>query len=107
VPRRIRPARTLAIAEVFGLEIDRTYAGRSQPLRPVESTPSASASAAAREAAEPRQDRIELSAEAREITGDPDAREAKLEALRARIEAGTYRVDAEGVARFIVARKDL
>ena len=61
-----------------------------------------------REAAETRLDRIELSPAAREITADGEAaREAKLAALRAQIDAGTYQVDASGVARRIVAREEL
>ncbi|MFA7249292.1 MAG: flagellar biosynthesis anti-sigma factor FlgM [Dehalococcoidia bacterium] len=60
------------------------------------------------EGPEPRLDRIELSPEAREISAEPDAaREALLAALRARIDAGTYRIDASGVARRIVNREDL
>ena len=63
---------------------------------------------AEREAAEARLDRIELSTQAREVQSEPDAaREAKLAALRAQVDAGTYRMDTNGVARRIVAREDL
>ena len=92
------------------MEIDRTSAARPQYLNPVPpSVPSTTSPVASeREAAEARQDRIELSTAAREITSEPDeAREAKLAALRAQVEAGTYRVDAQGVARRIVARDEI
>lgn len=94
-------------AEVSGLEIDRTAAARSQRITPPE--PSTTAHAAGeREAADARLDRIELSPAAREIQVDDDAtREAKLAALRAQIDAGTYQVDAAGVAHRIVVREDL
>ena len=99
------------------MEIDRTSAARPQRLHPVPpSSPSSPTSPVTgeRAAAEARSapidpiDRIELSAAAREIGAEPDAaREATLAALRAQIEAGTYRIDADGVARRIVAREDL
>ncbi|MEI7926519.1 MAG: flagellar biosynthesis anti-sigma factor FlgM [Chloroflexota bacterium] len=92
------------------MEIDRTSAARPQHLTPVQpSVPSTTSPVASeREAAEARLDRIELSSAAREMTTEPDAdREAKLAALRAQIEAGTYRVDASGVARRIIARDEI
>jgi len=95
---------------VFALEIDRSSAARPQYLTPVPlSVPSSTSPVSSeREAAEARLDRIELSTQAREVQGEPDAaREAKLAALRAQIDAGTYRMDANGVARRIIAREDL
>jgi len=92
------------------LEIDRTSAARPQRFTPIEpSVPSTTSPVASeREAAEARLDRIELSTAAREIGTEPDPdREAKLAALRAQVEAGTYRMDAYGVARRLVDRGDL
>lgn len=89
------------------MEIDRTSAARPQRIPPIEPS-TTSPVAGEREAAEAPLDRIELSAAAREIGAEPDAaRAARLAALRAQIEAGTYRMDASGVARRIVARKDI
>lgn len=91
------------------MEIDRTSAARPRHLNPV--TPSAAgtgAPAGSERDAEVRLDRIELSSAARDIQDEPDAaREAKLAALRAQIDAGTYRMDPDGVARRIVAREDI
>ena len=98
------------------MEIDRTSAARPQRITPPE--PSAASQSTTspvgsdREAAEARPDRIgdriELSPAARELQADdPASREAKLAALRAQIDAGTYQVDASGVAHRIVAREDL
>jgi len=102
------------------LNIDRTSAARPQvtpPTTPVDATPSPTSPVASeRAAAEARLervgertgDRIELSAEARGITTEPDAaREATIAALRAQVDAGTYQVDANGVARLIVDRGDV
>ena len=109
------------------MEIDRTSAARPQWIPPVQpptvsaatTSPATTSPATGElEAAEPRLDRIELSAAAREIGPDLDVvrepgvdpevtREQALAALRAQIDAGTYRVDADGVARRIVARGDL
>ncbi|MGE3855628.1 MAG: flagellar biosynthesis anti-sigma factor FlgM [Dehalococcoidia bacterium] len=92
------------------MEIDRTSAARPRHLTPVPpSVPSGTSPVASeREAAQARLDRIELSSDAREVQSEPEAaREAKLAALRAQIDAGTYRMDANGVARRIVARDDL
>lgn len=88
------------------MEIDRTAAVPPSRLIPPDSgaVPPAAGPADAIE----RRDRIELSNAAREVGQQPAGdREAKLLALRAQIEAGTYRVDADGVARRIVARDDL
>lgn len=92
------------------MEIDRTSAARPQRLTPIQpSVPSTTSPVASeREAAETRLDRIELSTAARDIGAEPDAaREAKLAALRAHVEAGTYRVDANGVAHRLIARDEL
>ena len=97
------------------MEIDRTSAARPQRISPIEPSPEPSTTspvASERAAAESRliriEDRIELSAAARETGTEPDAvREARLAALRAQIDAGMYRMDADGVARRIVAREDI
>lgn len=98
------------------MNIDRTSAARPQvtpPTTPVDATlSSAPPVAPERAAAEAHPDRvgdrIELSPEAREITAEPDAaRAAAVAALRAQLDAGTYQVDADGVARRIVARGDI
>lgn len=90
------------------MEIDRTSAARPRPLNPVTPSAPGTAPAASDRDAEARLDRIELSAAAREIQDEPEAaREATLAALRAQIDAGTYRMDADGVARRIVEREDL
>lgn len=100
-------------AEVTGLEINRLSAAGPQRLSPVDpstvpATPSAPSAASDRDTVSARQDRIDLSPAARELSAEPDAaREAQLAALRAQIESGAYRVDADGVARRIVAREDL
>ena len=56
-----------------------------------------------------RVDRVLLSPEAqrlaaarRAVAGAPEIREARVEALRARVENGSYRVDARGVAEQII-----
>ena len=56
-----------------------------------------------------RRDRIDLSDAARHAgsASTDAARDARLDDLRAQVDAGTYRVDADGVARRIVARKNL
>ena len=91
------------------MEIDRTSAARPQRLFNQDALP-APAPADADAPAE-RRDRIELSEAARragpasaDASSADSSREALLDDLRAQVDAGTYGVDADGVARRIVAR---
>ena len=87
------------------MEINRTSA--AQPQRPIDAEQATAPSAAGPDETE-RRDRIELSDAARAIGQQSNAaREARMQALRAQLDAGTYRMDADGVARRIVARQDL
>ena len=89
------------------MEINRASA--AQPQRPVNLDPIAAQPAAGQPEPAERRDRIELSDAARQIGQQPvdGTREALLRQVRAQLDAGTYRIDADGVARRIVAREDL
>jgi len=55
----------------------------------------------------PREDRIDLSEEARSLQGtSPTDREARVDQLRAQVRFGSYRVDADEVAQRMVERGD-
>ncbi len=89
------------------MEINRTSG--PQPLRVPDSNPATGRPAAAPDAPPEHRDRIELTDASREVAqqGSDIAREALLKELRARLDAGTYRVDAEGIAQRIASQEDL
>ena len=73
------------------LRVDPAGAASSQPRDLAESTAEETRGA---------RDRIELSDDARQITElDSAERQAKVRELREQVDAGTYRVDTDGVAR--------
>jgi flagellar biosynthesis anti-sigma factor FlgM len=93
------------------LEIDRTSAARP-PYIPTNTdpTPDAPPPAARDEAPErpDRTDRIELSGAARDAAQlSEEAREARVAALRAQVQAGTYTADPHATARQLLASDDL
>lgn len=60
------------------------------------------------EAPVPREDSINLSSAARDVANaDPAERDELVRRIRAQVQAGTYRVDADAVARGMVDRGDV
>ncbi len=92
--------------------IDRT--GPVGPLHPASGTPAPRSRATDRAAAPPapsapapREDRIDLSDEARALQGTtPTDRQTRVDELRAQVRFGSYRVDADEVAQRMVERGD-
>lgn len=81
------------------------------PLRPVHATPPRPRSGEQPPAPAARggqHDRIDLSAQARQLAAmeSPDERAARVEALRAAVQDGTYQVDADELASRIAERGD-
>jgi anti-sigma28 factor (negative regulator of flagellin synthesis) len=89
------------------LEIDRTSAARP-PHIPANPDTTPASPPPARDDVPERRDRIELSGTARDAAQLPDdARAARIAALRAQVEAGTYDADPSAIARSLLARQDL
>jgi len=60
------------------------------------------------EPAGPREDSINLSSAARDVAdADPAERDELVRRIRAQVQAGTYRVDADAVARQMVDRGEV
>ncbi|MDO9444681.1 MAG: flagellar biosynthesis anti-sigma factor FlgM [Dehalococcoidia bacterium] len=81
------------------------------PLRPVQATsprPRAGEQPPAATTRGGQHDRIDLSAQARQLAAieSPDERAARVEALRAAVQDGTYQVDADELANRIAERGD-
>ncbi|PKN82173.1 MAG: flagellar biosynthesis anti-sigma factor FlgM [Chloroflexi bacterium HGW-Chloroflexi-9] len=81
------------------------------PLRPVQATPSrpwTGEQPAAPVTRGGQHDRIDLSTQARQLAAieSPDERAARVEALRAAVQDGTYQVDADELASRIAEQGD-
>ena len=89
------------------MEINRTSG--PQPQRVPDIAPATGRPAAGSDTPGEHRDRIELTDAGREVVQQPSAmaRRALLKALRERLDAGTYRVDAEGIARRIASQEDI
>jgi len=89
------------------LEIERSSAARP-PHSPAHPDTTPTSPPPARDDVPERRDRIELSGAARDAAQLPeDARAARIAALRAQVEAGTYHADPNAIARSLLAREDL
>ncbi|RYM05899.1 flagellar biosynthesis anti-sigma factor FlgM [Sporolactobacillus sp. THM7-7] len=73
-----------------------------QPIRPYTNYPIPKSSKTASTAAG-KSDRIEISERARQMQGTEETRQDKLAEIKARIDAGTYHVPAEEVAKKLYA----
>lgn len=73
-----------------GPQAERAYSSGPRPQQPA-----------------PREDSINLSSAARDLANaDPASREELVERIRSQVQAGTYQVDADAVAREMMRRGD-
>lgn len=91
------------------MSIDPSGPAPLRPVHPASRRPQAAQQPAASPSARAEQhDRIDLSDQARGLARaeTPEAREARVQALRSAVTDGTYRVDAQDLARRIADRGD-